>query len=347
MKSYVGLALAGVVIGCTAADFSARERASVEGAGSEAGDLGSGGGSSGAPDVGGTGGTSTAKVLCEPGATQACYGTGRCLGAQVCADDGYSWRLCECAESSGGTGGGAAGAGGAATAGKGGASSLGGTGSAGRVDASGAGGSSPVAGMAGTGGYESIAGGGGTTGMPSFCNATPAPIALDCSGVCQKVSFACDDTACSDTLLKSYTLKTSGAIDEVILPPDVLKPAVGCAECPAIPSNITGQTEPATTLYSLAISIRNSSGAAAWFKVTSPGFGVYNSVDLPDDGICGTHYTYTRCGGNELPANAQLTVRLYARELPTPQTHWIRVEAQQQQWSDWGNCSPMPLDSGL
>ncbi|MEZ4227477.1 MAG: SUMF1/EgtB/PvdO family nonheme iron enzyme [Polyangiaceae bacterium] len=42
---------------------------------------------------------------CEPGATRTCVGPGACEGGQRCSPDGRLWGVCECAASTGGSGG--------------------------------------------------------------------------------------------------------------------------------------------------------------------------------------------------------------------------------------------------
>jgi hypothetical protein len=72
---------------------------------------GSGGAASGgAAPSGGAAGAGGTVAVCEPGETQACFGSGQCPGAQTCVEDGSGWSACDCGDSAG-TGGAAGGSG--------------------------------------------------------------------------------------------------------------------------------------------------------------------------------------------------------------------------------------------
>lgn len=181
----------------------------------------------------------------------------------------------------------------------------------------------------------------GGSGGAAYCSEITPPIAYDCSGDCAEQGALCDAVSCTNNPLRNYTLSaTSLNIDEYVLPPHAIAPAPGCSSCQAI-TTATNMT--VVTVYSLALRMRNDTASSVWFKVTSPDFGVFFDTQEPDQGICGSNSSYTQCGGDELAAGVTTIIRLYARSLPTPQTHWIHIEAHPMKWSGWDYCSPSPL----
>jgi len=126
-----------------------------------AGSTENGAGGASKPGTGGVGSGGLPERVCEPGATQACVGPGRCQGGQVCTPDGMTWGVCDCG------GGGAAG-----SPASGGAPAVGGW---------------PTSGGTATGGFGLIASGGACSTACALgnCCTTPNSYCVNGNITCQ------------------------------------------------------------------------------------------------------------------------------------------------------------------